>query len=87
MKAWDWVRFLCTLEGKQNVGQNYLYDANFLWTKYGIPSLDMDEDTMLLHHALQPEMEKGLDFLSTIYSDEPKWKFMRKGSFTNKRED
>jgi len=32
---------------------------------------------MLLHHAMQPEMEKGLGFLGSLYTNEPSWKFMR----------
>jgi uracil-DNA glycosylase len=60
--------------------QNGLYDMNFLWAKYGIPCPTAAEDTMLLHHAFQPEMEKGLGFLGSIYTDEPSWKFMIKGT-------
>ena len=59
--------------------QNGMYDINFLWNKYGIPVPRAAEDTMLLHHAFQPEMEKGLGFLATIYTEEASWKFMSKG--------
>ena len=85
ISAWNWVRYLCALP-KHIVGQNFLYDINFLWTKYGIPVPHAAEDTMLLHHALQPEMEKGLGFLGSIYTNEASWKLMRK-SDTVKRED
>lgn len=61
------------------VFQNGMYDIHFLWRKYGIPVPKAAEDTMLLHHAWQPELEKGLGFLATIYTDELSWKFMRKG--------
>jgi uracil-DNA glycosylase len=67
------------LAEKPTLFQNGLYDINFLWSKYGIPVPLAAEDTMLLHHAFQPEMEKGLGFLATIYTDEASWKFMRKG--------
>lgn len=43
-------------------------------------------DTMLLHHALQPEALKNLGFLGSIYSDEGSWKDMRKAK-TTKRDD
>ena len=59
--------------------QNGLYDINFLWSRYGIPVPLASEDTMLLHHAFQPEMQKGLGFLATIYTEEASWKFMSKG--------
>lgn len=67
-------------------GQNFIYDMRFLWEKYGIPVPGAKHDTMLLHHALQPELQKGLGFLGTIYTDEASWKFMRKNA-TVKKED
>jgi len=86
--VWNWVLRICQLD-KIIVGQNFLYDINFLWNKYGIPVPHASEDTMLLHHALQPEMEKGLGFQGSIYTDEPAWKAMKrkKHNETVKRED
>lgn len=77
LAAWHYVRKW--LAEKPTLFQNGLYDINFLWSRYGIPVPQAAEDTMLLHHAYQPEMEKGLGFLATIYTDEASWKFMRKG--------
>jgi len=85
LQVWRWIRKQCA-RNVSIIGQNFLYDANFLWTSYGITCPSMSEDTMLLHHSLQPEMEKGLGFLATIYTNEPPWKMMRK-SDTLKRED
>lgn len=77
LTAWNYVRrWLAT---KPTVFQNGLYDINFLWSRYGIPVPLASEDTMLLHHAYQPEMEKGLAFLASIYTDSPTWKYMAKG--------
>jgi len=76
--AWDLVRYICGLD-KNIVGQNFIYDMQRLWDVYGIPCPHASNDTMLRHHAMQPEMEKGLDFLASIYTDELKWKFMGKG--------
>lgn len=61
------------------VYQNGLYDMGYLWRVYGLPAPLNAEDTMLKHHALQPEMEKGLGFLASLYTDEPSWKHMGKG--------
>lgn len=69
-------RWLAT---KPCVFQNGLYDMNVLWKHYGLPLGHDTEDTMLMHHAWQPELEKGLGFLATLYTDEASWKFMRKG--------
>lgn len=71
--AWGVVRELLGLECKK-LFQNGLYDVHWLWRKYGIPVKNFHEDTMLLHHSLQPEFEKGLGFLGSVYTDEPAWK-------------
>lgn len=77
LEAWNYVRRWCAM--KPSTFQNGLYDAQFLWRSYHIPVPLMTEDTMLLHHAWMPEMEKGLGFLASIYTSEPSWKQMRKG--------
>jgi len=64
--------------GKEICGQNFQYDMQDLWQLMGIPGPTLTDDTMLLHHALQPEMKKGLGFLASIYTDELPWKFMHK---------
>lgn len=85
LEAWRFIRRLC--ETHPSFGQNFLYDMNYLWRVYGIRCLCAKDDTMLMQHALQPEMEKGLGFLGSIYTDEPAWKFMRAKHETLKKED
>jgi uracil-DNA glycosylase len=77
LEAWNYVRRWSAM--KPTVFQNGMYDIQFLYRSYGIAVPQAKEDTMLLHHAWQPEMEKGLGFLASIYTDEVSWKFMRKG--------
>lgn len=67
--------------------QNGLFDIAFLWRAYRIRVMNADEDTMLLHHALQPEALKGLGFLGSVYTDEGSWKQMRERKTTIKRDD
>lgn len=94
VRAWSYVRDWCastvrnTRLGpkKKGIGQNHLYDMNRLWRTVGI-ELSADEDTMLMHHSLQPEMEKGLGFLASAYTNELPWKFMRAKHETLKKED
>jgi hypothetical protein len=74
--AWAWVRRW--LLAKPCLFQNGMYDITFLWRVYRM-AVWAAEDTMLMHHAWQPEMEKGLGFLASIYTDEWSWKQMRKG--------
>jgi len=75
--AWEFVRRWAAL--KPCVFQNGLYDMSVTWRHHHIPFGHDPEDTMLMHHAWQPEMENGLGFLATLYTDEASWKFMRKG--------
>jgi hypothetical protein len=86
LKAWQWVKRMCSLP-KSIVGQNFLYDIQFLWRKYGITVPHFEDDTMLLHHALYPEMKKDLGFLGSIYTDEASWKVNHKHKDTVKEED
>jgi len=83
--AWGWVQKILSLPNTSRVTQNGLYDIQWLWRKAGIhPRGDSDHDTMLMSHALYPEMPKGLGFLGSVYSDESAWKELRKSA---KRED
>jgi len=75
LQAWKWVRRIN--EEKPLIGQNFSYDMQYFWRTVGIPCPQFLGDTMLLHHAMQPEMEKGLGFLGSLYTNEPSWKFMR----------
>lgn len=84
LEAWRFIRKVCEHPAAK-IGQNFNYDSKFLLMRYGI-AVPVTDDTMLLHHALQPEMEKGLSFLGTIYTSEASWKMMRKKD-TVKRED
>lgn len=85
--AWDLVASILA-EDIQWIGQNGLYDLSYLWLHYGIPVPNYRHDTMLLHHALQPESEKGLGFLGSVYTNETAWKKERpRGEHTIKKED
>lgn len=78
IKVWKIVsRILCDPRIRKTF-QNGLYDIAFLYRSVGIRVQGAEEDTMLCHHALQPEMLKGLGFLGSVYTDEGSWKGMRK---------
>lgn len=73
------VRALCQellASAVPKVFQNGLYDIQWLMDE-GFELRSCAEDTMLLHHSLYPELQKGLGFLGSIYSSEPAWKLMR----------
>lgn len=87
-QALDYVANILGLPQVRIIGQNFMYDLKYLWPVYGIPVPRFAEDTMLLHHALQPESEKGLAFLGSVYTDELAWKTMRpRGKHSLKREE
>jgi uracil-DNA glycosylase len=69
------------------VFQNGLFDVQHLLGE-GYKLRGIDHDTMILHHALYPEMRKDLGFLGSIYTNEAAWKLMRaRGDHSEKRED
>jgi uracil-DNA glycosylase len=85
-RAWGFVRDILR-DGKiRKTFQNGLYDIAFIWRATGLKTYGAEHDTMLLHHALQPESLKGLGFLGSIYTDEGNWKQMRRVT-TIKRDD
>lgn len=84
--AWKWTqRFLALPQPK--VFQNGMYDIQYL-RRYGFRLRNCLHDTMILHHAMHPEMLKGLGFMGSIYTNEPAWKLMRtRGEEVLKREE
>ena len=86
--AWQWVKRTLRL-GKNLKGQNFQYDMQYFWRFMGITSPDFGDDTMIRHHAMQPEMPKSLGFLGSIYTDEVPWKGMHKMTHhkSQKKED
>lgn len=85
--VWNWVKKVCLLPNTK-VLQNGLYDIQWLWKKAGITLGGEIHDTMLLHHAQQPEMEKSLGFLGSVYAEESSWKTMRNNKTdTTKRDE
>jgi len=58
------------------LGQNVHYDLTFL-KMYDVYAKHLYMDTMVAFHVLYPELPKGLDFMTSIYTDQPYYKFMR----------
>ena len=72
VRAWEWVQFGLS-SGAELIFQNGMYDINRL-LHAGMRPRNMAHDTMLLHHALFPEMPKGLGYLDSIYRNDSPWK-------------
>lgn len=86
-EVWKLIREILADRSIKKLFQNGLYDVAFLWRAYGIKVFGAEHDTMLAHHALQPESLKSLGFLGSIYSNESAWKTERKKSETIKRDE
>ncbi len=86
-RCWGVIRTVLEDPAIKKLFQNGLYDIAFLWRAYGIKVFGAEHDTMLLHHALQPESLKGLGFLGSVYANESAWKSERKGTETIKRDE
>jgi len=86
-QCWELIRQVLSDATIPKLFQNGLYDIGFLMRSYGILVKGAREDTMLLHHARQPEALKGLGYLGSIYTDHGSWKSMRKETETVKRDN
>lgn len=88
LEVWMAIRMALERSPPEKVFQNGLYDISVLFRSYGIRVRGATHDTMLLHHALQPEMRKALGFLGSLYTNERAWKNMRSFAVkTRKTED
>lgn len=65
---------LLTHPNCHGIGQNFLYDAQY-FHRHLMYVPRIERDTMLAHHACFSNMQKGLDFLSSMYcEDHVYWK-------------
>ncbi len=56
------------------IGQNLVFDTQFLFKKYGIITRGPIFDTMIAQGIISPDFPKGLDFITSIYTNEPYYK-------------
>ena len=73
--AWNMVEELLTHPALK-VFQNGLYDLQYI-IRMGLRVTNTQHDTMLLHHSMYPELQKGLGFLGSVYTSESSWKLLR----------
>lgn len=60
----------------EKIGQNFIFDMQFLLGRYNIHTQGKVHDTMVRHSIAFPEFFKGLNFLASIYCNSPYWKDM-----------
>lgn len=83
---WQKLLRLFARKELEKVAQNGTYDLTYL-LEYGIKALGECEDTMLLHHSIQPEMSKGLGFMGSYLTNERPWKTLRVKSMEGEKAD
>lgn len=59
---------LFTHKNLHGVGQNFLYDAQYIYRHWHF-IVNIVRDTMIAHHSCFSNMQKGLDFLSSMYCE------------------
>jgi DNA polymerase len=72
-RVWKAVKKLMEYSPVAKMFQNAAFDV-LMFNHHGVQVRGVIEDTMIMHHALQPELQKGLDMLGSLYTDELAWK-------------
>lgn len=76
LKAWELVVEILTNPKQVKLGQNFIYDMQYLYYN-GVVVHGPIEDTMLMAHAISPERPKDLGYLVSTYGkDKQPWKTM-----------
>ena len=57
----------------RKIAQNYPFDSTILQKTLGMDIKNLWMDTMLVHHACYCELSKSLDFLTSVYTDMPRY--------------
>lgn len=76
VKAWMWVKSILEDNRFKFLAHNGSYDIIWLAEKMGIFVNTPSEDTMHMHHALEPELPKSLGVLASIFTNEGSWKHL-----------
>jgi len=76
LRAWRAVKRIMESPGDK-IGQNFLYDIQYLWRVHGIKVRGNIHDTMAWSHAAEPELPRTLGHLAATYLNMPEWKTMR----------
>jgi DNA polymerase-1 len=84
IEIWEKIKEVLESPKIRKIAQNAQYDMTILHDKYGINVQNLWLDTMIAFHAIYIELPKGLDFLCSIYTDVPYYKYYRT---TNKAND
>jgi DNA polymerase-1 len=68
LEIWRLLRILCTHKNVYWIGQNFSYDQQY-YNRWALFEVNLAWDTMLGQHSMFSNVQKGLDFLSSMYCD------------------
>ena len=74
-EALMWIKSIIEDPTIVKVGQNFNYDIQWM-RRDGIKLKGHWHDTMLIHYCLEPELEKSLGVLASLYTNTSPWKQM-----------
>lgn len=74
IQIWKAVADVLEDESITKIGQNLMFDISFLIMQNSIITKGPIRDTMIAQNHVYPDFPKGLDFLCSIYTDEPYYK-------------
>jgi len=77
-EAWKFVKHVCECTTPKLVQNGIQFDCYWLAKVMNIVVRNVKEDTMVKAHCWQPEFEKSLSFLGSVFLDEMSWKGIRK---------
>ena len=72
-EIWEEITKVLEDPNMAHIAQNATFDVSFLFRKYGIRTTNV-HDTMVAAGVAFPDFPKGLDFLTSIYTDVPYYK-------------
>jgi len=72
-EIWHAIATLLADPNIAKIGHNTIFDAEFLFNRYGIITEPI-EDTMIAQAIAFPDLKKSLDFITSIYTNEPYYK-------------
>lgn len=76
-EIWSLLKWRLEDPSIPKVFQNGLYDLQYFIRRSPLRPRNCSEDSMLLSHSMFPELQKGLGFLGSIYTDHASWKLWR----------
>lgn len=72
-ELWELIARILENDRLPKIGQNISFDAHFLLRRYGIRTRNLN-DTMVAQQILMGDYPKGLDFITSIWTDHPYYK-------------